>query len=212
MRRALAIAGIGVFLVLAIRRFVPVIPLALTHHEPGPVPDPAAEPRQVNVAGSVPIALSARQVELVPRAHYEIAAEVVSTARYRLDAMADVIPWDVALIWGDLAKEPFRSSMSCYQDARFYLWSTADLSIGRDYIVAHSANVHVIPATPTIRAVLAHVRRRDHVALSGDLVDVEGTEGRSTHWTTSLSRNDVDAGSCETIYLRSINVNGRVYR
>lgn len=213
MRRALAVVGILLFLVLAVRRFVPSIPLQLTNHERGETPDPTKEPEQDEIARPTPIPLASYGMELTPRAHYDISAEVVSTARYRFDTAAGFIPWDLALIWGDLVEKLIRSSLSYSQSARFYFWSTTNFIKDRAYIVSHSANVHVIPASSTVRSVLAHVRPGDRVRLQGDLVDVDGTGShQGFHWGTSLSRDDTDAGACETMYVTCLNVNGKVYR
>lgn len=210
VRRVIALLAAGLFVLLAVRRFVPAVPLALIPHESVAAPDPAGEPVQRMEDDGASLELPRARLRV--RAWLDISGQVQGTMRYWMDGAAWLIPWDLALAWGDLVEEPYRSSLRFHQNARFVIWGTEDLSLDRKYIVAHSANVHVIPATSKIARALQHVRRGDLVRLEGELVEIEGSgpmEG--FRWRTSLSRTDTDAGSCETIYLRRLNVGGRLF-
>jgi hypothetical protein len=50
---------------------------------------------------------------------------------------------------------------------------------------------------------LGRVRRGSIVEFEGELVDVEGTEGRMA---TSLSRSDTGAGACEVLLATSARI------
>lgn len=212
--RALRGAAIAIFLVLAVRRFVPSVPLALIAHEPAPVPagreDPAQEPLAEIPAIERPDGIP---VELTPRARFDASGQVVSAERYRFDGGAFAIPYDVAIRWGELLEEPYRSQVEYYQNGRFCLWRTDMMSFDRNLITAHMANIHVIPAARAVRRALAHVRPGQFVRLEGILVDVDGV-GRKEgfQWRTSLSRTDSDQGACETIYLEALTIGARRYR
>ena len=205
---------LGVVLLLFVRRFVPSIPLSLLTHEAVEAPDPTQECFQELLLDHADIeGPNGRPARLTPRARFELAARVASITRYRLDAAAFVIPWDVAVMWGDLCGPPYSGKLTYHQNARFYFWATNDLSLSKEYIVRHSANVHVIPATPRLASVLSYVRAGDVVELAGRLVDIHGTGRKEGFtWPTSLRRDDTDKGACETIYLESLTVGNRRYR
>ena len=69
-------------------------------------------------------------------------------------------------------------------------------------IVSHSANMHIIPATPDIAARCKSLRAGTLVHLVGDLVEASGPG--ITHWRSSLSRTDTGNGACELFYVEEI--------
>ena len=73
------------------------------------------------------------------------------------------------------------------------------------------ANTHIIPATTRLRRAIRCVAEGDDVRLEGWLVDVEGEDDPSFHWTTSTSRDDEGPNSCETVYLERLTVGERAY-
>ena len=80
------------------------------------------------------------------------------------------------------------------------------------YIITHSANNHIIPATENVQRALKIIKKRDRVVLEGYLVNLKGTyKGREVRWNTSLSRTDTGNGSCELFYVSKVRIDTRVY-
>jgi hypothetical protein len=169
------------------------------------------EPRQVDTDGA-PFVVETRrgQVQLHPRATFEVSAVVVGSERYRLDDSAFLSPLDLALAWGDAASPEVRRRVHVYQAARFFSWSTRDSSLDLGRLSRQQANVHVIPATPNVRRALLGIGRDDAVRLAGLLVDAQAADG--FRWGTSLSRTDSGMGSCELLWVEEAQVGQRVYR
>jgi hypothetical protein len=142
---------------------------------------------------------------LTARAHYELTARVLGNERYHLDALAPLIPEDLALGWGPMSDTRMLRSVEISQGNRFYFWrADGALPLPREAIIAHSANTHVIPANARIARQLSGLRRGEVVALSGDLVDAVRDDGLSIK--TSLTRTDTGAGACEVMLVRSVAV------
>jgi hypothetical protein len=91
------------------------------------------------------------------------------------------------------------------QSARWYRlrWDTAP-PLPETEIMRHSGNMHLIPASDSVRERLDEVRVGQVLQLEGLLVDASGDGGY--RWNTSLSRDDVGDGSCELFYLRAVEV------
>jgi hypothetical protein len=169
------------------------------------------EPRQT-ATDRPPFAVETRRgsVRLLPRAAFEVAAVVVSRERYRLDPSAFLSPLDLALAWGDTANPEVRRRVRFYQGNRFCIWSTRDSTLDLEKLSRQLANVHVIPATDNLRRALLGVGRGQEVRLAGLLVDAQGEDG--FRWSTSLSREDTGAGSCEVLWVEELQVGRRRYR
>jgi hypothetical protein len=139
------------------------------------------------------------------RAHYEVTARILGLERYHFDALAGLVPEDLALGWGPMSDNRILRSMNISQSNRFYFWRAgADVPISRDAIIAHSANTHVIPENVLVARQLSHLRRGAVVKLTGDLVDGVRDDGASIK--TSLVRTDTGAGSCEIMLVREVAV------
>ncbi len=147
------------------------------------------------------------------KAAYRVSGIVLGHKRYRYGWSADLAPWDVALAWGDLVRSGLYRKVSWSQSDRWYWWRyDAGFPQGNGYIVAHSSNNHIIPATRNLGRALALLDRGDAVRLEGFLVFVDGRKGeRALHWHSSLSRTDQGDGSCEVIYLRKLTVGESLY-
>ena len=145
---------------------------------------------------------------LRPRAAYDVAARVEGVERYRFDDMAFVSPVDFALTWGELPTPRYRDALDYSQSWRFFFWRTEDLSIDPDYVIAHAANTHLIPANGNVEKALFAVDRGDEVRLTGLLVDVIGPGLR---WPTSTARTDHGDGGCEILWVEALEVGGRRY-
>jgi hypothetical protein len=163
----------------------------------------ADDPRQTNVPSGEKVQVG--RWTLTVRADYQITARILSRERYHFDALADLIPEDLALGWGPMSDNRTLRVVDISQSNRFYYWRVpAQSSIGRDVIITHSANTHVIPQNSAIGTQLARLRPGQVVTLSGELVDGVRDDGR---WIkTSLVRNDTGAGSCEVLLVSDVTL------
>jgi hypothetical protein len=161
----------------------------------------AEEPRQTNVSNGEKLQMG--RWTLTVRATYQVTARVLAREPYHFDALADLIPEDLALGWGPMSDNRVLETLEISQSDRFYYWhATAATTIGRDVIISHSANTHVIPQNALIARLLARLRPGEVVTLSGELVDGERSDGR---WIkTSLIRTDTGAGACEVMLVTDV--------
>jgi hypothetical protein len=150
------------------------------------------------------------EVTVRPRAAFDISAVVAAAEPYSFDDSAFLSPVDLVMTWGRLPEEPYRGRVSYQQLTRYYFWRTGDGSLDLGYISTHSANMHMIPATPNLARALAHVGSGDRVRVQGLLVDVEGEHG--FRWRTSLSRDDTGPGACELVWVEQLQRGERLYR
>jgi hypothetical protein len=154
------------------------------------------EPLQTDVdaAASVPHG----RWRLQERARYDITARILGREDYRFDALADLIPEDLALGWGPMSDNQVLKHFEITQSARFYTWRPhGELPIARQAVIEHSANTHVIPANEAVRAQLRRLRVGQVIHLSGTLVDAVRDDGAYVH--SSMTRSDSGAGSCEIV-------------
>jgi hypothetical protein len=135
---------------------------------------------------------------------YQITARVLDTEKYYFDPQSDIMPIDVALAWGKLAKDEYIEQMSVSQGRRWYYWRTDTLFMPVKDISAHSSNHHLIASNDDIASKIASLDPNDIVVLKGVLVDVNMPNGGKIE--TSLSRKDTGAGACEVLFVNSIDV------
>lgn len=146
-------------------------------------------------------------VTITPRAGYDVAALVESKEPYWLDATAFLSPFDLALAWGEVATPELRGRLEVGQSWRFFFWRARDSSVDVGYVIRHSANTHVIPASANVRRALAAIAPGDFVRLRGLLVDVRGARGLT--WNTSLQRDDHGDRGCEILWTESVQIGDR---
>ena len=157
----------------------------------------------------VEISAATRQVhgrwQLTPRATYRINARILGIERYRFDALAALVPEDLALGWGPMSDNRLLRSIDVTQSNRFYYWRmTGPPQFARELVIAHSANTHVIPDGRAVAVQLSRLRRGQVVTLAGELVDGRRDDGA---WlNTSLSRTDTGAGACEVLLVHDVVV------
>jgi hypothetical protein len=158
-------------------------------------------PVQIEIADAAPI--GREPFELTPRASFEATVRVLGRERYRIDTLAPVVPWDLAVGWGPMSDTKVLEQIDVSQSGRFYFWETSTWPIDRDAIAQHSANWHIIPASRAVELRLADVRAGHVVSLVGRLVDIKGSNGEAR---TSMTRDDVGAGACEIILVDELRV------
>jgi hypothetical protein len=143
--------------------------------------------------------------QLTKRASYDITARVLSREDYHFDALADLIPEDLALGWGPMSDNQVLRHFDISQGVRFYTWqSRGRLPIPRREVVEHSANTHMIPSSEMVRQQLSRLRVGQVVHLVGELVDGKRDDGAFIH--TSLTRKDEGPGSCEVLLVEQVEL------
>lgn len=161
------------------------------------------DPLQTDIAAGA--ALRHGRWMLTPRAHYVLTARILGREDYRFDALADLVPEDLALGWGAMSDNRVLAAFDISQSARFFTWRPRGfLPIARELVITHSANTHVIPADAQVRAELARLRVGQVVHLEGLLVDATRDDGATAR--TSLTRSDSGAGACEIMLVESLAV------
>jgi hypothetical protein len=176
---------------------------------------PSDDPEQTDPEGAPPVTLAFPdgQLTLSPQAAYRVTAKVASRQRYPTPWAGTVAPYDLVLLWGPLATADLRW-LHIEQDMRWYHFSFrsgAPFDVG--FVASHSANTHVIPATPNLRRAVARLDEGGLAEFTGYLVFAQGTvRGGPIEWNSSLTRADTGAGSCELFYVTSIRVGDRLYR
>lgn len=177
--------------------------------------DTSKNPSQVQYKAQEPIVLPFKDAEftLTPVAKYKVSAMVVSKQGYRFGWQSRISPLDLALAWGDLAESEYDRYVTYFQNNRWYYFRyKADSPVDKQYIIAHSSNHHIIPATENINQALKGIRKKDKVKLEGYLVNVTGQyKGRDVWWNTSLSRSDTGNGSCELFYVTKAQIGSQVF-
>jgi hypothetical protein len=185
--------------------FVSTRPHGSSHHETLLVQN---DPEQINInpgdQDEIKLTLSGIEWKITVRAEYRIAARILHRERYYLGWQSSFSPVDLALGWGELADPKADQWISWSQNMRwyFYRWN-GEIPYSTDYILRHSANVHIVPADNNLKRAVLELARNDLVLLQGDLVDIDGRKGSSTYWWhTSLTREDSGDGSCELLWLK----------
>jgi hypothetical protein len=161
----------------------------------------AADPQQIDVRSGEKVQVG--RWALTVRANYHVTARILALERYHFDALADLIPEDLALGWGPMSDNHILRTVDISQSNRFYYWRMpVGAPIARDAIIAHSANTHVIPRNVLIARQLSRLRPGQVVSLTGELVDGRRDDGM---WIrTSLVRNDTGAGACEVLLVSDV--------
>lgn len=215
--RAGRLAGMVLLLVLLLMAGCDEKPKSVTTALP-PI-DTGADPVQEPLANQAKIRLKLKAgfVDLVPVARYRIAAVVASKLKYDDGWGAEVMPFDLALVWGRLTDPEVAKHLVIKHDNTRLAWFRFrgdSPPVSLQYVLSHGSNNHVIPANGNLfRALDRDLRVRDRVVLEGYLVNGEGlSEGRTIRLKTSLSRDDSDRGACEVFYVTSLRVEERLYR
>jgi hypothetical protein len=163
----------------------------------------AAEPQQTDLADAAPVEHGG--FKLLPRAHFSAEVRVLGRERYRLGALAEAAPLDIAVGWGPMSDSAVLADIKVTQANRFYFWHYDDEPpIPRDVIESHSANWHLVPATSSVWDTLSGIRVGDVVRFEGELVDLERPD--LGVMKTSLRRDDTGPGACEVILVESASL------
>ena len=188
-------AGIVLFAVWQIVSSRPV------HRDPGEIA--AEDPLQTDL--ETPQTLTRGDFQVIGQAGFSAEVRVLGRERYRLGALADVSPLDIAVGWGPMSDSAVLADIDISQSGRFYFWRYEDSPpIATSAIEQHSANWHLVPANDVIWRKLNRLRVGDVVKLEGMLVNLQNPEGGTM--ATSLRRDDTGAGACEIIYVEKATI------
>lgn len=160
------------------------------------------EPRQTLATSSAPWLV--KNYSIKPLADYSIRARVLMTERYWWGREADLSPLDLTIGWGRMSDQAVLEQIAFTRQRRAYCYRPKggnNWPIPAGEIVAHSANMHLIPATPVVDSTLKSVRPGEIIELAGQLVEVTAPDG--WHWRSSLTRTD---SGCELMWVRNAGV------
>jgi hypothetical protein len=164
---------------------------------------PAAK-APAQTAQNLPAAFRHGDYTIKPLARYQITAVVLRGERYRFAPQSDLCPLDLALGWGPMSLAAVINDLKITQHGRFYFYQWKnEAPLEPEQIAKNSANTHCIPADATVRSQLLAIRRHELVTLEGYLVEASNTEGMT--WRSSLTRDDVDGGACEILWVTSVS-------
>jgi hypothetical protein len=194
MRAAILIACASVLLLAAFwegpePRFPPGV---LVPYEPDQ--DPVEPPRQWQFKDSQVTAL----------ATFRVRARVLLTAHYWWGNEAAVSPVDLALGWRLMSNQEILDGLHLYSLRRAYAWAprNGSLPASQEDIIAHSANMHMVPSTDELAGRLRAIARGDLVDIAGYLVEIKFPNGG--RWTSSLTRADTGNGACELVWVEQL--------
>lgn len=139
-----------------------------------------------------------------PLASYEITARILSKKFYTSDRPAEISPIDLALGWEVMSDTTVLDDLIIEQSKRWYYVSWRNAPIEANTIIQHSANTHILPATPEIASVVKTLQKNQVVRLRGYLVLVTAKDGFL--WRSSVTRSDTGNGSCEVFWVTDVEV------
>ena len=143
--------------------------------------------------------------QIQPLANFAIDARVLSREDYYLGKEAELAPLDLALGWKRMANPSVYRQLDISQGRRWYFYRWRDAPpIPAQEIVESSANMHLIPANATVEKTLRKAREGAFVRLTGHLVKASDASG--WRWTSSLTRTDSGADSCELVFVETAQV------
>ena len=85
-----------------------------------------------------------------------------------------------------------------------YRWGAEGPPIPLEEIISSSSNMHMIPANAAVERTLKQVKAGGYIRITGQLVQVSHASGWT--WTSSLTRSDSGANSCELVFVESVEL------
>ncbi len=165
------------------------------------------------------------KVVITPLYEYDISGKVVSVRKWRsweesgCPVWKEVFPLDFALTWGKVAEEKYARYIKFYHTpaSRFVHWKynfpAQGPSLSQRYLESHISNNHLCPANETIRYALKKVKKGDRVRIEGWLMYMELFKDNQKLFSarSSTTRKDTWGGACESIYVKRIQIQERIY-
>ncbi len=161
-----------------------------------------SQPQQITIKNPVPWQKDKRLV--VPLAQFNLKARVLGKEKYRSDGTSDISPIDLALGWGPMSDQRILDQLEITQGSRrFLIMPLQDRPpLPIQVLLAHSSNMHMLPANAEVKEHLDALRVGELVELSGSLVGIQES-GRWT-WVSSLRRDDTGDGACEIFWVERV--------
>ncbi len=146
-----------------------------------------------------------RGYQVKPLATFAVRARVLSREDYSLGREAELSPVDLALGWKRMADPAVYEALNITQSGRWYRYSWRNQPpIPLQEIIESSANMHMIAATPVVERALLKARPGGYIRITGRLVEVTHPSG--WRWTSSLTRSDSGASSCELVFVDAVQI------
>lgn len=151
--------------------------------------------------------------EITSFASYTICGKIVGMREYGSDWTSLVSPMDIAIVWGKLAEQNALNGIKFSQSSRWYFFKYDEgYPYNEKYILDHSSNNHIIPASSNIERAIKTLNKNTFVALEGELVRIKAKRrDEDFWWNSSSSRDDRGDGSCELIYLKRVTIGSAIY-
>lgn len=151
--------------------------------------------------------------KITPVAKYILSGMVVSKKSYWYGWKSKLSPVDLAFAWGKLTDPEYDKFLSYSQGNRWYYWKYKSGSpVDNSYIISHTSNNHIIPASKNIIRAVKTIKKKQKVRLEGYLVKIDGTyKGDIYWWNSSLTRSDTGDASCEVFYVTKAKIRNKIY-
>jgi hypothetical protein len=153
-------------------------------------------------------------------ANYKIDARVIGVRAWApYDHASSGFPIDLALTWGDVAKSDYHKYVDFHftSDYSANQWLMYQFRWGvsppwtQAYFECHVSNNHVCPASQNLYNAIKSLKEGDEVLMEGYLAASARADGTPLV-SSSLRRNDTDAGACEAFYVEKMQVGSKVYK
>lgn len=146
-------------------------------------------------------------------AEYILSGIVVCKQRFSGGWAAELSPYDLTFGWGRITEDAVRKHISFSHSGRWYHYRySGECPVSNQYIIEHTSNNHIVPATENICLAISTIRKNTPVLLRGYLIDINGTYKDDPYWWyTSRVRTDTGAHSCEVFYVTSVQIGYDIY-
>jgi len=142
--------------------------------------------------------------KITPLASYSVTARVLETETYDSYPIDALVPMDLLLGWGPMSDSTHLAPLQVRIYNRYASWNwNGKAALSGQEMAVHMANTHIIPANDTVKASLDSIRVGSIVTLRGELVELNGPDGRMK---SSVTRQDTGPGACEVVYVTSMSV------
>jgi hypothetical protein len=215
-----------VLVVLVVLAAVGISAFIYFNRGPAPVPsaekpqmiDLGAEPVQVEQGGPMVLTTRTDGMTINALAYYKIAGKVICVREYApYGSGSSGFPIDLGLAWGDVGKADYdkyvRLGFSNEYAANQWLVYRyeGELPWPLPYFESHVSNNHVYPASENLYNALMSLKKNDEVLLEGYLAESKDSSGGKV-LSSSLRRDDTEAGACESFFVQKLQVGNQVYR
>ena len=160
------------------------------------------EPKQVKVFSAKDILH--KNYTISPLAKFDMQARVLAKKQYYVEDQSDILPYDIVFGWGPMSDEKHLDEILIKQSNRTFSWEMTQPPIPLKKMKRYSANMHLIPASPKIKDILADLRQGHIVKIKGYLVKVASNNGWSIK--SSLTRSDGGKNSNEVIWIEELEI------